>query len=421
MKRSVVGKKLLVALLAGVMTVSAAKMPVSAEEHVYARPENPRWDASKPGGAHVNINDPTRGFVYATMYKDDRIITSYSGWNEGAKTISYGFFRHIDESGTYTFKVKISGSDNEDSRDMSTGSVSDTSVPYVYNKPSVAVGTPQNLRWSSENDKYAMWDTVENADGYWVYLYVDGVRRSSITVPGNRTYADLSYNMTDPENKKYTFAVRALSPNIETYANSEMSGQSAVYSGASGGGTGYKDLVWETINGKSYWYENNERQGTYSDTKCFSYEGTLRGREIYDPASDGWYWLDVNADGAKAVGKEVFMPYIYQTQGTWSEDEINTNAAASGADAYGNIEHAELADQVKEAINNHTGKWVRYDNNGMMLKGWVKIEGDLAVLYPHQAGNIYYYDRKTGLMAKGKTVIGGTTFYFDETTGVLQP
>ena len=190
-------------------------------------------------------------------------------------------------------------------------------------------------------------------------------------------------------------------------------------SGSGGDGT-YRDLVWEYKNGKSYWYENNVRQGTYSDTKCFSFEGTLRGREIYDPASNGWYWLDVNADGAKAVGKEVFMPYIYQTQGTWSEDEINSNAAASGAYAEGNIEHAELADQVKEAIHNKTGKWVRYDNNGMMLKGWVKIEGELAVLYPDQAGNVYYYDRKTGLMAKGLTVIGGTTYYFDEITGVLK-
>ena len=114
------------------------------------------------------------------------------------------------------------------------------------------------------------------------------------------------------------------------------------------------------------------------------------------------------------------MPYIYQEQGSWSEDEINANAAASGAYAEGNIEHAELADQVKEAIHNKTGKWVRYDNKGMMLKGWVKIEGELAALYPDQAGNVYYYDRKTGLMAKGLTVIGGTTYYFDEITGVLK-
>ncbi len=182
----------------------------------------------------------------------------------------------------------------------------------------------------------------------------------------------------------------------------------------------YRDLEWEVIDGKSYWYEGNIRQGTATDTKCFSFDGTLRGREIYDPKSDGWYWLDVNADGAKAVGKEVFMPYIYQTQANWSEEEININAAASSADAEGNIEHAELSDQVKRAIQNGTGKWVRYDNEGKMFKGWVTIEGDLAALYPDQAGNTYYYDRKTGLMAKGATVINGKEYYFDEITGALK-
>ncbi len=183
---------------------------------------------------------------------------------------------------------------------------------------------------------------------------------------------------------------------------------------------GTRNLEWENINGKSYWYEDGIRQGTSSDSKCFSYDGTLRGREIYDPNSDGWYWLDVNANGAKAVGKEVFMPYIYQNEAGWNNEEINNNANASGANADGNIEHAELAGQVRDAIKNGTGKWVRYDNNGKMLKGWVKIEGSLADLYPNQAGNVYYYDRKTGLMAKGKTVIGGTTYYFDEVTGVLK-
>ena len=183
-----------------------------------------------------------------------------------------------------------------------------------------------------------------------------------------------------------------------------------------------RDLVWEVIDGKSYWYEDNVRQGTASDTKCFSYDGTLRGREIYDRASDGWYWLDVDADGAKAVGKEVFMPYIYQNESEWkdNEDELNRNSAASGAYAEGNIEHAELADQIKRAIQNGTGKWVRYDNEGKMLKGWVTIEGELADLYPNQIGNRYYYDRKTGLMAKGETVIDGETYYFDEITGVLR-
>ncbi len=84
------------------------------------------------------------------------------------------------------------------------------------------------------------------------------------------------------------------------------------------------------------------------------------------------------------------------------------------------ILNAEFADQVKRAIHDGSGKWVRYDNEGKMLKGWVTIEGDLADIYPDQAGNTYYYDRKTGLMAKGATVIDGIEYYFDEITGVLR-
>ncbi len=182
----------------------------------------------------------------------------------------------------------------------------------------------------------------------------------------------------------------------------------------------YRNLEWEVVNGKSYWYENNVRQGTYDDPQGVMGDGTIRGREIYDPASNAWYWLDSIYDGAKACGKEVWMPYIYQNEANWDENEINNNAAASGANAPDNYEHAELADQVKAAIHSRTGKWVRYDNEGKMMKGWVTIEGELAKLYPDQAGNTYYYDRKTGLMAKGTTVIGGQTYYFDEITGVMK-
>ena len=172
-------------------------------------------------------------------------------------------------------------------------------------------------------------------------------------------------------------------------------------------------------DGKSYWYENDVKQGTYEDPQGVEGDGTVRGREIYDPGSDGWYWLDSVYNGAKAVSKEVWMPYIYQHEADWDEEEINNNAAASGADAAENIEHAEMASQVKRAIEERTGKWVRYTAEGKMVKGWYEVSGDELLVYPEQAGNIYYYDRKTGLMAKGWTRINGVDYHFDETTGVL--
>ncbi len=136
----------------------------------------------------------------------------------------------------------------------------------------------------------------------------------------------------------------------------------------------------------------------------------VRGREIYDPATNAWYWLDSVYNGAKAVGKEVWIPYIYQGENSFSESEIIENANASDEG---------LREFAEKCIRERTGKWVRYDENGRMLKGWVKIEGALADCYPDQAGNVYYYDNKTGLMAKGYITLDGRDYHFDEITGVL--
>ena len=168
-------------------------------------------------------------------------------------------------------------------------------------------------------------------------------------------------------------------------------------------------LEWRYENNKAYWYEDNIKQGTYDDAKGVIGDGTVRGREIYDPESDGWYWLDACYDGAKAVNKEVWMPYVYQDEKNWNEKEILANANASGL----------MANQVKETIKNGEGKWVRYDANGKMVKGWYTVDDKEAEIYPEQKGNTYYYDAKTGLMAKGKLTIAGDEYTFDTITGVL--
>mgnify|MGYP005837198749 CR=1 FL=1 len=115
------------------------------------------------------------------------------------------------------------------------------------------------------------------------------------------------------------------------------------------------NLAWKQENGKDYWYENGQRQGL---------EG--RGKEIYDPESDGWYWLDSDANGAKAVSKDVYQ----ESDG---------------------------------------GKWVRYDANGQMIKGWNTNEN-----------GTYYFDPITGAMAHGTVEINGKTCHFDEATGILK-
>ena len=112
---------------------------------------------------------------------------------------------------------------------------------------------------------------------------------------------------------------------------------------------------WKTVNGKDYWYENGVKQGT-----------TGRGKEIYDPDSDAWYWLDAKQGGAKAVNKDVYQ-------------------------------------------ESNGGKWVRYDANGHMIKGWDTNDD-----------GTYYFDQVYGTMAKGIVTIDGNLYLFDVDTGVMQ-
>lgn len=181
-----------------------------------------------------------------------------------------------------------------------------------------------------------------------------------------------------------------------------------------------KHLIFETgEDGKEYWYENGEKQGVYGQAGNVWYDNTERGREIYDPKSDGWYWLDSLYDGAKAVNKEVFMPYIYSNEKDFDANTILD--VASKSDTYTEENYiANMSDQVKNAIENKYGKWVRYDENGKMIKGWYKVKGKDKAIYKDQIGNIYYYDFQTGLMAKGRTMIDGKIYEFDEVTGVLK-
>ena len=174
------------------------------------------------------------------------------------------------------------------------------------------------------------------------------------------------------------------------------------------------------IEDKYYWYEKGVRQGTASDKKGVTGDGTIRGREVCDFETRAWYWLDAVLDGAKAVNKEVWMPYIFQDEKTMTEEKKEawrTYANTYTEDPDGTT--AEMGNQLVDAINERTGKWVRYDENGKMYKGWLTITEELRQYYPDQVGNTYYYDYATGLMAKGWTRIGGRDYHFDETTGVL--
>ena len=110
----------------------------------------------------------------------------------------------------------------------------------------------------------------------------------------------------------------------------------------------------EYPGGPWYWYENGVRQGT-----------TGRGKEIYDPKSDAWYWLDAVQGGAMTTNKDVYQ-------------------------------------------DSNGGKWVRYDENGHMVKGWDVNEN-----------GTYYFDQITGAMAKGALLLDDVQYGFDPVMGTM--
>ena len=164
---------------------------------------------------------------------------------------------------------------------------------------------------------------------------------------------------TENEDGKYYFDLQT---GAMAKGTTDIDGVSCRFDAYTGVGL---DKAWAEENGALYWYESGVRQGT---------EG--RGKEIYDAGSDAWYWLDAVDNGKKAVSKDVY-------QESW-------------AGAYADREDG-------------TGKWVRYDENGKMIKGWDSNEDGK-----------YYFDPETGAMAKGTTVIDGVEYTFDKTTGKLE-
>ena len=99
------------------------------------------------------------------------------------------------------------------------------------------------------------------------------------------------------------------------------------------------------------------------------------GTEYYCDETGDWYWMDASKEGEFAHDREVYIPYVFN----------------------------------EEAVSSTEGKWVRYDHEGKMIKGWYL-----------DTGNQYYYDTVTGAMYKGQYLIDGWLCQFNEMTGILQ-
>ena len=123
---------------------------------------------------------------------------------------SSGFVNKLKDSGTYTFRVMALG----DGNDTLNSDWSELSAPWTFEKSSVSLGSPVNLRWDGTT---ACWDAPEIPaeyasyfKGYEVYLLADGQSWSGYSNVQN-TSQDLAGNMTKEGAKEYSFSVRAVS------------------------------------------------------------------------------------------------------------------------------------------------------------------------------------------------------------------
>lgn len=187
---------------------------------------------------------------------------------------------------------------------------------------------------------------------------------------------------------------------------------------------------WVESGGERYWYDNGVM---------------ARDKQVYDPASDAWYWFD--ADGTMATDKDVFIPVSNEdrSRGKWVRYDAEGHMVKGEDYRYGGWYYfdpvtGEMAKGFRY-LDSNGGKWVFYDYiTGQMAHGeryidgshgdepgWMYFADDTgAVAYGWQflISDIdfkwVYYDTSTGRMVHGRRVIDGVPREFDMATGAHQ-
>ena len=276
---------------------------------------------------------------------------------------------HYTYDTTYTGEYEFWQCASDGHVDGITGNV-DLDFWYVSDL-STASGTPSyggrivtNVKngWVIRNDKKYYYENDEQIKGY---MALDGIYYHFNEETGE---LDGSWEIETAPPEGVNITSRATGSISITGANEEE-----------------PVFGWSLQDGKYYWYEDGIRQGVkYLENG--ELDISFRGKEIYDPSTDAWYWLDCVQEGAMAINKDLYMESL---AGAWSEDKVYLE---DGSLDYGAS----------------TGKWVMYDLGGRMIKGWAENNG-----------KYYYLDPIYGTMAKGYVFIEGKVYHFNEITSIL--
>ena len=191
---------------------------------------------------------------------------------------------------------------------------------------------------------------------------------------------------------------------------------------------------WVYENGQRYFYENGVKAASkeaFVDDywRWFDADGTMAvSKDVYQRSNGGkwvrydssgrmikgWnstnqgsYYFDLTT-GAMAKGvKEIGGKYYYFSKTTGIKAEFSSKEVPLDGDWYWFDADGTVAVSKDVYQWSSGGKWVRYDANGRMVKGW-----------ENTSRGTYYFDPITGAMAKGVKEIDGKFYYFYKVTGV---
>ncbi len=229
-------------------TPSTPTTPETTTKTKLAAPTNPRW--AKNYNMTWDAVTDAQGFYDVQLYKDGEVI--YDGrWNIGAYATeaSLNSSLHINESGVYKFRVRSSieyyyGSDEEDNY---TESDWVESPEITYTRPSTSLGSTVAY-WDEGKPGYFHYNSVANAGGYYVEVYFteegedeDGEWNIGASWSCSAGFADeagrvinddITWRIESRGAGRYRVKIRALSGDLDKYANGELGEFSGYYNTA---------------------------------------------------------------------------------------------------------------------------------------------------------------------------------------------
>lgn len=169
------------------------------------------------------------------IYKDGSLYgTKNMGVSNPRPGVSIGnpsFAFEIKESGTYKFRVKARIAN--DDKIHTDSEWSDWSEEKVYVRPDRQVGTTKAY-WDTTEAGVVHFAAVDNAEWYDITLYYNGRKKSGVTTKatadeGQMLKYDWSKKVAEYGAGKYTVQIKAISANLDEYANGEPGEMSDVY------------------------------------------------------------------------------------------------------------------------------------------------------------------------------------------------